>query len=103
MLLRQVLQFVVIEVATQADRREHHDRPVSQAGTTVVGTAAGIHILADYLENLPPQRHLPVHMLQGSQNRDDLIPTIEVQRHGIDGRAIQSRLFLKGQTHRNPP
>ena len=36
-LLGQVLQFVVIEVATQAHRRQHHDGPVTQAGRPSLG------------------------------------------------------------------
>ncbi len=102
-LLGQVLQFVVIEVAPQADRRQHHDRPVTQPLSAVIGTAARIHIVADQLQNLTPQRRLPIHMLQRSQDGDNLIATVQVQRHGIDGRAIQTRLFLKGHTHGDPP
>jgi len=38
-------------------------------------------------------------MLQRSQDRNDFIAAVEVQRHGIDGRAIQTRLLLNGETH----
>ena len=102
-LLRQVLQFVVIEVATQPDRRQHRDRPVTQPDSAMVGTAARIHIVADQIEKLTPQLHLPVDMLQSAQDGDDLVATVQVQRYGIDGRAIQTRLLLIGQTHGNPP
>ena len=41
-------------------------------------------------------------MLQGPQDGNDLIATIEIQRHGIDGRAIQPRLLLMA-TRMAPP
>ena len=81
MVLRQVLPLVVIQMASQPHRRQHQDAPVTQAFTATIRSRLGRDLPRDQLQNLIANRSRRVDLLSASQNRDQLIPAIEIQHH----------------------
>jgi len=96
------LQFVVIEIAAEPSRRQHHDFPVVHAAPTTLAAGVAVHVFADERQHFTPQFGIAIDMLQGPKNGNDLITALQIQHHLADGQAIQSFLRAR-QTHGFPP
>ena len=102
MLLGQVLQFVKVEIAPETHGRQHDDLPVVHSFATALATAVPIDVLADPFQNLLTQRRFTVNVLQGAQDRDDLVATLQVEFHIRDGSRTQAGLRIEWETHGIP-
>lgn len=92
MILRQVLQLVVIQIAAEPRCGQHDDLPVVHAAPTALSVRPLVDILAHQGQQLTPQLVIRIKVLQRPQDRDDLIPTVQVQLHLVDAKSIQTLL-----------
>ena len=99
MVLGQVVQLVVIQIASQPYRRQHQDAPVTQSLASPIGSRLGRDIAFDQLQDRLADLGRRVDLLSGSQNRDQLIPTIEIQHHLRHTVAVQPPLPLNRVAH----
>src|SRR5438445_11782520 len=99
MLLGQVLQFVIIQVATQTHRCQHDNLPVIHTGPTMLGAGLAVDVLAHEVQDFPPQLAIAVNVLQRPQDGNDFVTTIQIQFDLSDGRAIQARLRIEARSH----
>ena len=98
-LLSQVLEPVVVEIAPEPDGPQDEDRPVLHPGTAAVGTAHPIDILSDGIEQGIAQGGLGVNVLQGGQDGDDLVSAGGVEADVEDGSAVEAELGIEGDSH----
>src|SRR5437899_2993203 len=99
MLLGQVLQFVIIQVATQTHRCQHDNLPVIHTRPTMLGAGLAVDVLAHEVQDFPPQLAIAVNVLQRPQDGNDFVTTIQIQFDLSDGRAIQARLRIEARSH----
>ena len=99
MVLSEIMQLVVIQIAPQPHRRQHQDAPITQPVTPTIRTRLGRNIAFDQFQNRITELGSRVGLLQASQNRDQLIPTIEIQHHLRHTAAIQPPLPLNRLAH----
>jgi len=99
MLLGKVLQFVVVQIAPQANGGEHQDLPVVEPLSPAVAARVVIDILGDKVENFVTQLRLAIDVLQRSQDRNYLITTVEIECDLENGSAIESLLSRKRFSH----
>ena len=100
MLFGQVLQFVVVEVASQPHGGQHDDRPVVHAGPPLFAAGVPVDIRRDLPENVITGLRLTVEMLECAENRDDLITAVGIEWYVVDHCAVQSLLAVEGFSHR---
>src|SRR3954471_1081864 len=98
-LLGEVLEPIVVEVAAQAYGGEDEDGPVVQAGPAAIGAGGGVDILCDGFEELVAEFGLGVDVLQGAEDGDDLITTVVVESDLGDGRGVEAKLGIEGDAH----
>src|SRR5512135_428889 len=73
MLLGQVLELVIVEVAAQPHCGQDEDLPVSQAGAPAVSPTRPVDVLGDGLEQVIAQLGSAVDVLKGGEQGDDLV------------------------------
>ena len=103
MLLGEVLEPVVVEVAPEPDGPQDEDRPVGHPRAAAVGAAGPIDVLGDGIEQVIPQFGPGVDVLQGSEDGDDLVAAVGVESDVGDGRAIEPKLGIEGDSHGGRP
>src|SRR5512147_219902 len=103
MLLSQVLEPVVVEIAPEPDGPQDEDRPVLHPRTAAVGAADPIDILGDGIEQGITQGGPGVNVLQGCQDGDDLVSPGGVEPDVEDGCAVESQLGIEGDSHGRGP
>src|SRR5437763_12579304 len=103
MLLGQVLEPVVVEIAPEPDGPQDEDRPVLHPGTAAVGAADPIDILGDGIEQRVPQGGPGVDVLQGGQDGDDLVSAGGIEPDVKDGSAVEAELGIEGDSHGRGP
>src|SRR5512135_282827 len=103
MLLGEVLQPIVVEVAAEADRPQDKDRPGGHSRAALVGTGDPIDVLGDGIEQFVAEFGPAVDVLQGSEDGDDLIAAVGVEPDIWDDGAIQPELGVEGPAHRSAP
>src|SRR5512135_441312 len=103
MLLSQVLEPVVVEIAPEPDGPQDEDRPVLHPRTAAVGAADPIDILGDGIEQGITQGGPGVNVLQGCQDGDDLVSAGGVEPDVEDGCAVESQLGIEGDSHGRGP
>ena len=89
----QIVQLIVRQVAAQPNARKYQHVPVIQTVASTVRARIGVHILTDQIKNVLRQIRLAIHLLQGSQDRNNAVATVEIQLHLINGHAVQPHLF----------
>ena len=99
MLLCEVLEFVIVEVATEPNGGQHGDVPVVESFATRVATRVRVDILGDKIQNLISKLRLAVDVLQASQDRDDFISAIQIELHFGNRLTVQPRLIREAATH----
>ena len=80
MLLGQVLQFVVVQIAAQSHRRQHQYLPVVHAFTAEIVTRIVVDILRHQIENRVA-RFRAVKVLQRGQDGNNFIAAFQIQLH----------------------
>src|SRR5512140_2846599 len=103
MLLGEVLEPIVVEVAAQPYGAEDQDRPVGHSRSALIGTAGPIDVLGDCIEQFSPELGPAVDVLQASEDGDDLIAAIGVESDIRDDRTIEPKLGVEGSSHRSAP
>src|SRR5947209_4737214 len=103
MLLSQVLEPVVVEIAPEPDGPQDEDRPVVHPGAAAVGAADPIDILGDGIEQGIAQGGSGVDVLQGGEDGDDLVPAGGVESDVEDGGAVEAELGIEGDSHGSGP
>src|SRR4051812_35872781 len=98
-LLGEVLEPIVVEVAAQAYGGEDEDGPVVQAGPAAIGAGGGVDILCDGFEELVAEFGPGIDVLQGAEDGDDLITAVGVEPDLGDGRGVESKLGIEGDAH----
>ncbi len=93
MILRLVLQLVVIEVAPQANRGQHDDLPIVEAGPSHVAARFFIDVRGDQLHDFPPQFTAGIDVLQPRQDCNHLVATLEVERQFANRCRIKTPLL----------
>ena len=99
MLLGKVLKFVIVQMASQANRGQHQDLPVVQTLASTIVARGIIDILGDQIENLIMQLRLAIDVLQGPQDGNDLVATMEIELDLQNGLAVQPLLIRKRFSH----
>jgi hypothetical protein len=103
MFLGEVLESVVVEVASEPDSPQYKDRPVGHSWATLIGTGGPVDILSDGIEQRIPELGTAVDVLQGSEDGDDLIAAVGVESNIRNDRAIEPELGIEGCAHRSAP
>ena len=103
MLLGQVLELVVVEVAAQPHCGQDEDLPVSQAGATAVSPRRPVDVLGDGLEQVIAQHESAVDVLKGGEQGDDLVAAGGVEPDVEDGCGAEPELGIEGDAHRAVP
>jgi hypothetical protein len=103
MLLGEVLEPIVVEVAAKPYGAEDQDRPVGHSRSALIGTAGPIDVLGDGIEQFIPELGPAVDVLQASEDGDDLIAAIGVESDIRDDRTIEPKLGVEGSSHRSAP
>ena len=103
MLLGEVLQPIVVEVAAQPYGTEDQDGPVVHPRAALVGTGDPIDVLGDGIEQFVAEFGPAVDVLQSSEDGDDLIAAVGVESDLGDDRAIEPELRIEGTAHRSAP
>src|SRR5664280_2219533 len=98
-LLSEVLKSVVVEVAAQAHGCQHEDRPVVHPSPPAFAIGVAIDVPSHRPENLLSQLGLSIDVLEGRENRNDLVTAAEVQRQIGDRVAVQPLLAIEGCSH----
>jgi hypothetical protein len=96
-LLGEVLEPVIVEVAAQTYGGEDEDGPVVHAGPAPIGAGGGINIVRDGIEDLVSELRLCVDVLQGAEDGDDLIATVVVESDVGDGCGVEAKLGIEGR------
>jgi len=96
MLFGQILEFVVVEVAAEADGGQHEDLPVVHSLAASFGIGGPVDIPGDRLENPISQFGQAVDVLQGFENGNEFVAAVEIQSHVEDRSAVESRLAIEG-------
>ena len=63
------------------------------------GTRLAVDVFAHEFQDVAPQLAIAVDVLQGPQNGNDFVATIQIQFDLFDGRAIQPRLRIEAHSH----
>lgn len=92
MLLGKVLQFVVVQIAPQANGGEHQDLPVVEPLSPAVAARVVIDVLGDQVENFITQVWLTIDVLQRPQDGNDLVTTVQIEFDFKNRLAIESLL-----------
>ena len=79
MLLGEVLKFVVVQIATQADGGQHRNVPVIKALSSTVAALVLIDILRNKTENLIAHMRLAINVLQAVQDWNDFVATLQIE------------------------
>jgi len=103
MLLGQVLEPIVVEIASEPDGSQDEDRPVVHTRPATVGAGGPIDVLGDGLKEFVPQLRLTVDVLEGFEDGDDLVAAVGVEPDIGDGRAIEPKLGIEGDSHQVAP
>src|SRR5262245_54610144 len=103
MLFGEVLQFVIIQIATEPNRCQDQDVPVVHSFPTAVITCSLLDVMGDEVENLVSKFRRAVDVLQCRQNGYDFIATIEIQLNFGDRPAIEPWLGGKRFSHPYSP
>src|SRR5512144_37059 len=98
MLLSQVLEPVVVEVAAEPDGPQDEDRPVLHPRTAVVGATGPVDIPGDGIKQMIAQLGPAVDVLQGFEEGDDLVAAGGVEPDVEDGSAIEPQLGIEGDS-----
>jgi hypothetical protein len=98
-LLGQVLEFVVVEIATESDGSENEDGPIVHAWSATIRTRAGIDVLCDGIEDLVAECGPTVNVLQAGEDGNDLVATASIERDVGDGGGTESKLGIEGAAH----
>lgn len=99
MVLGEVMQLVVIQIAPQPHRRQHQDAPITQSLASTIGSRLGRDVTFHQLQNRIADLGRRVNLLQASQNRDQLVSAIEIQHHLRHTAAIQPPLPFNRLAH----
>ena len=102
MVLRQILQLVVVQVAAQPRRRQDNDLPVVEPAPATLTACPVVDILAHQTQEFAAQLGVLIQVLQSTQNRHDFVAAIQIEFHLGDGKAVQTFLRTR-QTHVVPP
>jgi hypothetical protein len=97
--LSEVLKSIVVEIAAQAYGSEDEEGPVVDAGPAVVGAGSGVDIVGDGIEELVAELRLGVDVLQGAEDGDDLIATVDVESDVGDRCRVEAKLGIEGDSH----
>jgi hypothetical protein len=103
MILRLVLELVVVVVAAQAHRRQHHDLPIVQAWPAHVPTRLFIDVLGHQLHDFPPKFTARIDVLKARQNGYHLVTTIVIEHQFTNGCTIKAALIIVVLSHPNTP
>ena len=93
MLLGKVLKFVIVQIASQANRGQHQDLPVVQTLASTIVARGMIDILGDKMKNLITQLRLAINVLQGSQEGNEFVATLQIEFNFGYGLTIEPRLI----------
>jgi hypothetical protein len=99
MLLGEVLEPVIVEVAAKAYGGEDEEGPVVHAGPSPIGAGGGIDVVGYGVEELVAELRLGVDALQGVEDGDDLIATVVVESDVGDGCGVDAKLGIEGDSH----
>jgi hypothetical protein len=100
MLLGQVLQFVVVEIAAQSHGREHQNLPVVHSFTAHIVTRILVDILRNQIENRISRFRLAVNVLQRGQNGNNFIAAFQIELHAKHTSTIEP--LLAGERFSHP-
>src|SRR4051812_14564553 len=103
MLLGQVLELVVVEVAAESHGGQHKDLPGGQARTTPIGPTGPIDIRGDGLEQVIAELGSAGDVLQGGEPGDDLVAAGGVEPDVEDGCGAELKLRIEGDAHGADP
>ena len=103
MILGQVLQGIVITVATQAHGGQHEDLPVGQAGTAPRGPRVLIHVLLDEPQESLAHLGLAIDVLQGHEDGDQFMAAVQLEGDALDRSRLPLIVGREGGTHGGAP
>ena len=103
MLFGQVLQFVVIQIASQADGGKDHDLPVAQSLASSRTGRVSIDVLSDAVQKFFSQLRAAINVLQGFQDGNDFVAALKIESHVRHRLTIESQLTGKGLSHEFVP
>jgi len=87
------LQLVVIQIATETDRREHQHLPVVEAFATAIGAGILVDVLGDQLQDAVPYFGARINVLQRLENGNQFVTTLQIEFHLTDAWTIQPLLL----------
>ena len=98
-LFGEVLEAVVIEIATEPHRRKHENLPVIEPRAATVVARLFVDISGDERQDVIAQCGLRIDVLQRREHWDDFIPAVKVQFDMPDRRTVQSPLIAERLSH----
>jgi len=98
-LLGEILEPVVVEVAAQSHRCQHQDGPVVHPLASAAAAGVVVDIAGHRPENLVAQLGLGVDVLEGGENGNDLVAAAEIQPHVGDCGAVHPLLTIERFSH----
>jgi hypothetical protein len=92
MLFREILEFVVVQIAAQPDGGQHRNVPVIKALSPTITARVLIDILRNKTENLVAHLRLAIDVLQAVQDGNDFVATLQIELDFRNGLTIQPPL-----------
>jgi len=92
MLFGEVLQLVVVEIASKPHGRQHDDVPIVESLASAIVSRTLIDICGNKAENLITKLALAVDVSQAGQHRHDFVATLQIELDLADRRTIEPSL-----------